>query len=78
MDEQRATFGAALKRLSMAVDNLSNTKINVEASRSRIQDTDYAAETAELARTQIIAQAGIAMLAQANMQPQSVIALLQG
>ena len=78
VDEQRATFGAALKRLSMAVDNLSNTKINVEASRSRVQDTDYAAETAELARTQIIAQAGIAMLAQANMQPQSVLALLQG
>ena len=42
------------------------------------QDTDYATETAELARTQIIAQAGIAMLAQANMQPQSVLALLQG
>ncbi len=78
VDEQRATFGAALKRLNMAVDNLSNTKINVEASRSRVQDTDYATETAELARTQIIAQAGIAMLAQANMQPQSVLALLQG
>ena len=78
VDEQRATFGAALTRLNMAVDNLSNTKINVEASRSRVQDTDYATETAELARTQIIAQAGIAMLAQANMQPQSVLALLQG
>ena len=78
VDEQRATFGAALKRLTMSVDNLINTKINVEASRSRVQDTDYAAETAELARTQIIAQAGIAMLAQANMQPQSVLALLQG
>lgn len=78
VDEQRATFGAALTRLNMAVDNLSNTKINVEASRSRVQDTDYAIETAELARTQIIAQAGIAMLAQANMQPQSVLALLQG
>ena len=78
VDEQRATFGAALTRLGMAVDNLSNTKINVEASRSRVQDTDYATETAELARTQIIAQAGIAMLAQANMQPQSVLALLQG
>ena len=78
VDEQRATFGAALTRLNMAVDNLSNTKINVEASRSRVQDTDYATETAELAGTQIIAQAGIAMLAQANMQPQSVLALLQG
>ena len=77
VDEQRDTFGAALTRLGMAVDNLSNTKINVEASRSRVQDTDYATETAELARTQIIAQAGIAMLAQANARPQLVLQLIK-
>ncbi len=78
VDSQRATFGSALNRLNMAIANLSNAKINAEASRARVLDTDYAAETAELARTQIIAQAGIAMLSQANAQPQSVLALLQG
>jgi len=74
---QRASFGAALNRLTMAIANLRNAKINAEASRARVMDTDYAAETAELARTQIIAQAGIAMLSQANMQPQTVLSLLQ-
>ena len=78
VDSQRATFGSALNRLNMAIANLSNAKLNAEASRSRVVDTDYAAETAELARTQIIAQAGIAMLSQANAQPQSVLSLLQG
>jgi len=78
VDSQRATFGSALNRLNMAIANLSNAKINAEASRARVLDTDYAAETAELARTQIIAQAGIAMLSQANMQPQGVLQLLQG
>ena len=77
-DSARANLGAALNRLDYAVNSLSNTKINAEASRSRILDTDYGRETAELARTQIIAQAGIAMLAQANMKPQSVLALLKG
>lgn len=78
VDSQRATFGSALNRLNMSIANLSNAKINAEASRSRVMDTDYAAETAELARTQIIAQAGIAMLSQANAQPQTVLSLLQG
>jgi flagellin len=77
VDSQRAGFGSALNRLNMAIANLSNAKLNAEASRSRVLDTDYAAETAELARTQIIAQAGIAMLSQANAQPQNVLALLQ-
>lgn len=74
---QRATFGAVSNRLTHAIDNLTNVKTNSEASRSRILDTDYAAATSELARTQIIQQAGTAMLAQANQLPQTVLALLQ-
>ena len=78
VDSQRAGFGSSLNRLNMAIANLSDAKLNAEASRSRVLDTDYAAETAELARTQIIAQAGMAMLSQANAQPQNVLSLLQG
>jgi flagellin len=74
---QRATFGAVSNRLTHSVDNLTNVKTNSEAARSRILDTDYAAATSELARTQIIQQAGTAMLAQANALPQTVLALLQ-
>ena len=77
VNTQRATFGAAVNQLTYAVDNLSNVKVNSEAARSRILDTDYARETSELARTQIIQQAGTAMLAQANQLPQTVLALLQ-
>jgi flagellin len=74
---QRASFGAVTNRLTHAVDNLTNVKTNSEGARSRILDTDYAAATSELARTQIIQQAGTAMLAQANQMPQTVLALLQ-
>ena len=77
VSSQRATFGAVSNRLTHAVDNLTNVKTNSEASRSRILDTDYAAATSELARTQIIQQAGTAMLAQANALPQTVLALLR-
>ncbi len=77
VNEQRATFGAAMNQLTYAIDNLSNVKVNSEAARSRIADTDYANETSELARTQIIQQAGTAMLAQANQLPQTVLALLR-
>ncbi len=77
VSSQRATFGAVSNRLTHTVDNLTNVKTNSEASRSRILDTDYAAATSELARTQIIQQAGTAMLAQANQLPQTVLALLQ-
>ena len=73
----RATYGAAINQLTHAADNLTNIKVNTEASRSRILDTDYAESTSELARTQIIQQAGTAMLAQANQMPQTVLALLQ-
>lgn len=77
VNTQRSTFGAAVNQLTYAVDNLSNVKVNAEAARSRVLDTDYAAETSELARTQIIQQAGTAMLAQANQLPQTVLSLLQ-
>ena len=66
-----------MNQLTYAVDNLSNVRVNAEASRSRIMDADYAVETSELARTQIIQQAGTAMLAQANQLPQTVLSLLQ-
>lgn len=74
---QRASFGAFVNRLEHTVDNLTNVSQNTVAARSRIEDADYAAETTELARTQIIAQAATAMLSQANQQAQSVLALLK-
>ena len=74
---QRANFGATQNRLIHAVDNLTNVVTNAEVTRSRIMDTDYAEATSELARTQIIQQAGTAMLAQANELPATVLQLLQ-
>ena len=73
----RACSGAVINRLEYAADNLANVSQNTSASRSRILDADYASETTELARTQIIQQAGTAMLSQANQQAQSVLALLK-
>jgi flagellin len=77
INAQRASLGAAISRLEHTVDNLENNAVNHAASRSRILDADYAAETTELARTQIIQQAGTAMLSQANQKAQSVLKLLQ-
>ena len=77
VNTRRATLGAAISRLEHTVDNLENNAVNHSASRSRILDADYASETTELARTQIIQQAGTAMLSQANQQAQSVLALLR-
>jgi flagellin len=77
VNSARATSGAVINRLEYAADNLANVSQNASASRSRILDADYAAETTELARTQIIQQAGTAMLSQANQQAQSVLALLK-
>lgn len=76
VSNQRATFGAVSNRLTHAIDNLTNIKTQAEGARSRILDTDYAQSTSELARTQIIQQAGTAMLAQANQLPATVLALL--
>ena len=77
LNAQRSTIGAMVNRLTHAVDNLTNVAQNAEDSRSKVEDTDYAAATSELARTQIIAQAATAILAQANQQPQSVLSLLK-
>jgi flagellin len=73
----RSTLGASINRLTYAADNLSNVSQNASASRSRVQDTDFAKASTELARTQIISQAATAMLAQANQSQQSVLALLK-
>jgi len=77
VNSQRATIGAVTNRLTYAADNMANISTNISASRSRIMDTDYAQATSQLAKTQIIQQAATAMLAQANQQPQSVLALLK-
>jgi flagellin len=77
LNSERARMGAMINRLGYAGDNLTNISQNMQAARSRIEDTEYAAVTRDLARSQIIQQAGIAMLAQANQQPQSVLSLLQ-
>lgn len=75
---ERAKYGAYMSRLEHSSDNLLNVAQNTDQSRSRIEDADYAVETSELARTQIISQASTAMLAQANQSKQSVLQLLQG
>jgi len=77
VNKARAEIGAVINRLNYAVDNLTNVSTNTQASRSRIEDTDYAEATTKLARAQIIQQAATAMLAQANQQPQSVLSLLK-
>jgi flagellin len=77
VDTYRSTLGAMVNRLTYAADNLTNVATNTAASRSRIEDTDYAAATTELARSQIIQQAATAMLAQANQSPSSVLSLLK-
>jgi len=75
---QRAEIGAGINRMAYAADNLTNISSNQTQSRSTIMDTDYALATTQLAKTQIIQQAATAMLAQANQQPQGVMALLKG
>ena len=77
VNAQRATIGAGINQMTYAVDNLSNIASNTAASRSTIMDTDYATASTQLSKTQIIQQAATAMLAQANQQPQSVLALLK-
>lgn len=78
LNDERAFFGATMNRLTYAGDNLTNISRNTSESRSRILDADYAKASSELARTQIIQQAATAVLAQANMDQQSVLKLLQG
>jgi flagellin len=74
----RADLGAVQNRFEATIANLTATNENLQAARSRIQDADFAAETAELTRAQILQQAGISVLAQANQLPQNVLSLLQG
>lgn len=77
VSDMRSNLGAMENRLNNTVNNLTNIVTNTQASRSRIQDTDYAVETTKLAKAQIIQQAATAMLAQANQQPQVVLSLLK-
>lgn len=76
--ETRADLGAVSNRLDYTVNNLSSVKVNMEASQSRIEDADFAVETSNLTKAQILSQAATAMLAQANASKQSVLSLLQG
>ncbi|AVR98128.1 flagellin N-terminal helical domain-containing protein [Pseudoduganella armeniaca] len=78
VNTQRAAYGALQSRFSSAISNLSATTENLSASKSRIVDTDFAAETASMTRGQILQQAGTAMLAQANSLPNGVLSLLRG
>lgn len=76
IDAQRADLGAVQNRFGFTIANLSNVSENVSASKSRIQDTDYAAETAKLTKNQIMQQAGTTILAQSNQLPQAALSLL--
>ena len=75
--DARAAMGAYQNRLTASIANLETSSMNLQASRSRILDTDYAKETTNLAKSQIIQQAATAMLAQANQSAQSVLSLLK-
>jgi len=78
VNSQRASLGAVSNRLDSTVSNLTNISSNLAAGRGRIEDADFAAETTNLAKTQILQQASTAMLAQANASKQNVLSLLQG
>lgn len=78
VNQTRATYGALQNRFEAVISNLQNYAENLTAARSRIEDADFAAETARLTRAQILQQAGTSILAQANSLPQNALALLQG
>lgn len=77
VNSQRADLGAVQSRIESAIRSLDTTRENTAAARGRIMDADFAAETANLTRSQILQQAGVAMLSQANSAPQTVLSLLQ-
>ncbi len=77
INTQRAQWGALQNRLESTVSNLNNVNENISASRSRIQDADFAKESANLARTQVLQQAGMSMLSQANQNSQNVLSLVR-
>jgi flagellin len=74
----RSSFGAVENRIDASINNLTTLKVNTEAARSRIEDADFAAETTNLTKSQILSQAATSMLAQANSSKQNLLALLQG
>ena len=74
----RASFGAYENRLDAAINNLVTLQVNTDAARSRIEDADFAGETSQLTKAQILSQAATSMLAQANASKNSLLALLQG
>lgn len=76
IDSQRANLGAVQNRFSQTISNLANVQENVSASRSRIQDTDFASETAAMTKNQILQQAGTSILSQANQLPQAALSLI--
>jgi flagellin len=78
VNQSRSTYGALQNRFEAVISNLTNYAENLTAARSRIQDADFAAETAKLTRAQILQQAGTTILAQANTLPQNALTLLQG
>ncbi|MFT5994566.1 MAG: flagellin, partial [Glaciecola sp.] len=78
VDDKRADLGAIQNRFQSTIRNLSNISENVSAARGRIRDTDFAAETSNLTRLQIIQQASTTILSQANQRPQAALSLLQG
>jgi flagellin len=76
ISDSRADLGAVQNRFSHTIGNLSNIQENVSASRSRIQDTDFASETAQMTKNQILQQAGTSILAQSNQLPQAALSLI--
>ena len=78
LNTQRVELGAVSNRLNHTVNNLTNISANLSAARGGIQDADFALETMQLAKNQILQQASTAMLAQANASKQNVLSLLQG
>jgi flagellin len=78
VSSQRATFGASMNRLSTTVANLQSMRTNMSAAHSRIKDVDVAEETASMARNQVLSQAAVAILSQANQAPQLAMSLLRG
>ena len=77
ISQEQATFGSLINRLDYSISNQSRASVMTEQALGRIMDADFASETAQLAKTQILQQAGISVLAQANAQPQNILALLQ-
>ena len=77
MNSSRAKLGAVQNRFESTISNIASTSENLSAANSRILDADFASETAKLAKSQVLQQAGISVLAQANSRPQQVLSLLQ-